>query len=123
GTASAVRRYVTDAGDLLQHLHRLTRADVTTRNRRKARFLARAYDELEQRIDDLAHQEEVDKIRPDLDGNRIMQILGIGPGPEIGAAYRFLLDLLMEHGPAGAERAEPGRRAWWQRRAPAAPAV
>src|SRR5699024_4452657 len=80
-TDSAVRRYVTDAGDLLQHLHRLTRADVTTRNRRKARFLARAYDELEQRIDDLAHQEEVDKIRPDLDGNRIMQIRGSGPAP------------------------------------------
>src|SRR5699024_9729844 len=85
-------------------------------NRRKARFLARAYDELEQRIDDLAHQEEVDKIRPDLDGNRIMQILGIGPGPEISAAYRFLLDLRMEHGPLRAERAETGLRAWWQGR-------
>ena len=115
-TDSAVRRYVTDAGDLLQHLHRLTRADVTTRNRRKARFLARAYDELEQRIDDLAHQEEIDKIRPDLDGNQIMQILGTGPGREIGEAYRFLLDLRMEHGPLGAERAEAELRAWWHGR-------
>ena len=115
-TDSAVRRYVTDAGEVLQHLHRLTRADVTTRNRRKARLLARAYDELEQRIDDLAHQEEIDRIRPDLDGNQIMQILGIGPGREIGEAYRFLLDLRMEHGPLGTDRAEAELRTWWQDR-------
>lgn len=119
-TDSAVRRYVNDAGDLLQHLHRLTRADVTTRNRRKARTLARAYDELEQRIEDLAHQEEMDKIRPDLDGNQIMQILDIRPGPEIGEAYRFLLDLRMEHGPLGAERAEAELRSWWTERGPSA---
>lgn len=115
-TDSAVRRYVTDAGDLLQHLHRLTRADVTTRNRRKARHLARAYDELEQRIADLAEQEEIGKIRPDLDGNRIMELLGVGPGPEVGAAYRHLLDLRMEHGPLGEERAEQELRTWWESR-------
>lgn len=113
---SAVRRYVTDAGDLLEHLHRLTRADVTTRNRRKARHLARAYDELEQRIADLAEQEEIGRIRPDLDGNRIMELLGIGPGREVGEAYKHLLELRMEHGPLGPERAEAELRAWWEAR-------
>lgn len=115
-TDSAVRRYVTDAGDLLERLHRLTRADVTTRNRRKARHLARAYDELEQRIADLAEQEEIGKIRPDLDGNRIMELLGIGPGREVGEAYKHLLELRMEHGPLGPERAEQELRAWWEAR-------
>ena len=115
-TDSAVRRYVTDAGDLLQHLHRLTRADVTTGNRRKARRLAEAYDELEERIDALAAQEEIDRIRPDLDGNRIMELLQIPPGRAVGEAYRFLLDLRMEHGPLGEERAEAELRRWWQER-------
>ena len=115
-TDSAVRRYVTDAGDLLQHLHRLTRADVTTRNRRKARMLSRAYDELGARIDHLAEQEEIGKIRPDLDGNAIMELLGIPPGREVGEAYKHLLELRMEHGPLGAERAEQELRAWWEAR-------
>ena len=115
-TDSAVRRYVTDAGDLLQHLHRLTRADVTTRNRRKARTLARAYDELEGRIDHLAEQEEIGRIRPDLDGNRIMQILDLPPGREVGEAYKHLLELRMEHGPLGEERAEQELLAWWAAR-------
>ncbi|MCS6711861.1 CCA tRNA nucleotidyltransferase [Brachybacterium sp. EF45031] len=115
-TDSAVRRYVTDAGPLLQHLHRLTRADVTTRNKRKARTLSRAYDELEERIAQLAAQEEIDRIRPDLDGNRIMEILGIPAGRTVGEAYRFLLDLRMEHGPLGEERAEQELRAWWAAR-------
>ena len=115
-TDSAVRRYVTDAGDLLQHLHRLTRADVTTRNRRKARTLARAYDELEARIDHLAEQEEIGRIRPDLDGNRIMEILDLPPGREVGEAYKHLLELRMEHGPLGQERAEQELRAWWEAR-------
>ena len=113
---SAVRRYVTDAGPLLQHLHRLTRADVTTRNRRKARTLARAYDELERRIDELAAQEEIDRIRPDLDGNRIMEILELPPGREVGQAYKHLLELRMEHGPLGPERAEQELRDWWAAR-------
>ncbi|MDO5662295.1 MAG: CCA tRNA nucleotidyltransferase [Brachybacterium sp.] len=115
-TDSAVRRYVTDAGNLLQRLHRLTRADVTTRNRRKARTLARAYDELERRIEALAEQEEIEKIRPDLDGNRIMELLGIGPGREVGEAYRHLLELRMEHGPLGEENAEEALRRWWAER-------
>ncbi|WP_442878601.1 CCA tRNA nucleotidyltransferase [Brachybacterium sp. J153] len=115
-TDSAVRRYVTDAGDLLQHLHRLTRADVTTRNRRKARALSRAYDELEARIDELAAQEEIDRIRPDLDGNEIMRLLDLPPGREVGEAYKHLLELRMEHGPLGAERAEAELRTWWESR-------
>ncbi|UEJ84554.1 CCA tRNA nucleotidyltransferase [Brachybacterium halotolerans subsp. kimchii] len=115
-TDSAVRRYVTDAGPPLQHLHRLTRADVTTRNRRKARALARAYDDLEERIDELAAREEIDRIRPDLDGNRIMQVLDIPPGREVGEAYAFLLEERMEHGPLGEEEAERRLRAWWEDR-------
>src|SRR5690606_25866006 len=90
-TDSAVRRYVRDAGDELERLHILTRADVTTRNKRKARRLAAAYDDIEQRIVQLRKQEEVDAIRPDLDGNRIQEVLGIRPGPDVGRAYRFLL--------------------------------
>ncbi|MGO2558595.1 CCA tRNA nucleotidyltransferase [Brachybacterium sp.] len=113
---SAVRRYVTDAGGVLQHLHRLTRADVTTRNRRKARTLDRAYDELEARIDQLAEQEEIEKIRPDLDGNRIMEILDLPPGRAVGEAYTHLLELRMEHGPLGEERAIEELRTWWAAR-------
>ena len=112
-TDSAVRRYITDAGDQLERLHRLTRADCTTRNRRKAMQLGAAYDDLEQRIDDLRAREELDSIRPDLDGDQIMEILGIGPGREVGAARKFLLELRMERGPVGAEAAEQELRAWW----------
>ncbi len=113
---SAVRRYVTDAGDQLERLHRLTRADVTTGNRRKADRLSFAYDDLEHRIAELREQEEIDAIRPDLDGTQIMEILGIKPGREVGQAYKHLLDLRMEHGPLGAERAEAELRAWWAER-------
>lgn len=115
-TDSAVRRYVTDAGPLLDRLHRLTRADVTTRNRRKARALAAAYDDLEARIAELAEAEEIGRIRPDLDGNEIMALLDIPPGREVGEAYRHLLELRMEHGPLGPERAEQELRAWWESR-------
>jgi poly(A) polymerase len=111
-TDSAVRRYVRDAGPLLEHLHRLTRADCTTRNRRKAAALASTYDDLEARIARLAEQEELDSIRPDLDGTAIMALLGIPPGPAVGHAYKHLLELRMEHGPLGAERAEAELRAW-----------
>lgn len=100
-TDSAVRRYVRDAGPLLTRLHVLTRADCTTRNKRKATALARAYDDLERRIAQLAKQEELAKIRPELDGNDIQRILGVGPGPVIGKAYRYLLDLRLERGPIG----------------------
>jgi poly(A) polymerase len=115
-TDSAVRRYVRDAGDLLPQLHILTRADVTTRNERKARRLAASYDDLEDRIERLAEQEELDAIRPDLDGEAIMRELGLKPGPEVGAAYRFLLDLRMEEGPLGAEEAVRRLHAWWAER-------
>ncbi|WP_413451710.1 CCA tRNA nucleotidyltransferase [Georgenia phoenicis] len=112
-TDSAVRRYVTDAGPLLERLHRLTRADCTTRNRRKAMRLAAAYDDLEERIAALAEEEELARIRPDLDGEQIMAILGVPPGPVVGRAYRFLLDLRMERGPLGEDAAREALEAWW----------
>jgi poly(A) polymerase len=115
-TDSAVRRYVRDAGDQLERLHILTRADCTTRNRRKAERLRRTYDDLEQRIARLSEQEELASIRPDLDGNQIMELLGIGPGREVGEAYRFLLDLRMDRGPMDPAEAEAELRAWWSRR-------
>jgi poly(A) polymerase len=115
-TDSAVRRYVRDAGDQLERLHILTRADCTTRNQRKAARLQRTYDGLEQRIAVLADQEELDAMRPDLDGNQIMEILGIGPGREIGEAYRFLLELRLEQGPVGEDAAAEALKAWWSTR-------
>ena len=110
---AAVRRYVRDAGDQLERLHILTRSDCTTRNQRKADRLRRAYDELEYRIDELAAAEELDAMRPDLDGNQIMQILGIKPGREVGRAYQFLLERRMDEGPLGEERATAELLAWW----------
>jgi len=115
-TDSAVRRYVRDAGDQLERLHILTRADCTTRNQRKAARLQRTYDELEERIAVLAEQEELDAMRPDLDGNQIMQILGIGPGREVGDAYGFLLELRLEQGPLGEQAAAEALKAWWSSR-------
>ena len=115
-TDSAVRRYVRDAGDELERLHILTRADVTTRNKRKAARLRSAYDDIEQRIAALREQEQLDAIRPDLDGNEIQRILGITPGREVGEAYRYLLDLRLDEGPLGPEEAEARLRAWWAAR-------
>lgn len=112
-TDSAVRRYVTDAGPLLERLHILTRADVTTRNKRKADRLANAYDDLEARIAELADREELASKRPDLDGQAIMRILDLTPGPEVGRAYKWLLELRLEEGPLGPEEAERRLRAWW----------
>jgi poly(A) polymerase len=111
-TDSAVRRYVRDAGHLLTRLHVLTRADCTTRNKAKAERLERAYDDLERRIAVLSKQEELDKIRPDLNGTEIMQILGQPPGPLIGKAYRYLLDQRIEHGPLGRDRATQKLLRW-----------
>ena len=115
-TDSAVRRYVRDAGDQLDRLHVLTRADCTTRNRRKADRLRRTYDDLEARIARLAEREELESVRPDLDGNQIMETLGIGPGREVGAAYRYLLDLRMENGPMAEEEARAALLEWWRSR-------
>lgn len=112
-TDSAVRRYVTDAGDLLAHLHALTRSDVTTQNKRKARRLAAAYDDLEARIDQLTEEEELAAIRPDLDGKQIMDILGIKPGPLVGRAYNHLLNRRLDEGPADFEASKDALLAWW----------
>jgi poly(A) polymerase len=111
-TDAAVRRYVRDAGSQLERLHLLVRSDCTTRNRRKAATLAAAYDTLEGRIAELRQQEELDRIRPDLDGDEVMRILGIGPGPLVGEALRHLLALRMEHGPLGYERAVGELQRW-----------
>ncbi|QCP00478.1 CCA tRNA nucleotidyltransferase [Arthrobacter sp. 24S4-2] len=110
---SAVRRYVTDAGPLLERLHRLTRSDVTTRNQRKADRLSFAYDDLEARIAALREQESLEAVRPDLDGGQIMAMLGLEPGPVVGRAYKFLLDQRMEHGPLDPDVAEAKLRQWW----------
>ena len=113
-TDSAVRRYVRDAGPLLTHLHLLTRADCTTRNKKKAESLAKTYDQLEERIALLTEQEELDKIRPDLSGEEIMQILAIKPSPTVGKAYDFLLELRLEKGPIGKEAATAELLTWWK---------
>lgn len=113
---AAVRRYVRDAGDQLERLHILTRADCTTRNRQRATRLRRSYEELEWRIDELAAQEELNSLRPHLDGTQIMAILGIGPGREVGEAYRFLLEHRTEHGPVPEDEAAELLRQWWAQR-------
>jgi poly(A) polymerase len=111
-TDSAVRRYVTDAGPLLDRLHKLVRSDCTTRNRRRAAALQRSYDSLERRIAALRQQEELDAIRPDLDGNEIMRLLDLKPGPLVGKAYQHLLALRMERGPLTRDEAEAELRQW-----------
>jgi len=117
-TDSAVRRYVRDADDLLTHLHVLTRADCTTRNAKKAAILAATYDSLEERIAILQQEEELNKIRPDLDGNQIMEILGVKPSPLIGKAYAHLLELRLDRGPLGEEAAKAELLTWWEANAP-----
>ncbi|MBD0292474.1 MAG: CCA tRNA nucleotidyltransferase [Jiangellaceae bacterium] len=112
-TDSAVRRYVRDAGPLLSRLHMLVRADCTTRNQRKALALQRAYDDLEERIARLSAEEELAAIRPELDGHQIMAILGIRPGPAVGRAYRYLLELRLDRGPIGADAAREELLRWW----------
>lgn len=114
-TDSAVRRYVTDAGPLLPRLHKLVRADCTTRNKRKAARLARTYDELERRIAELEEKENLAKVRPDLDGNEIMAVLGIRPGPEVGRAWAFLKELRLEEGPLEHGDAVRRLKEWWER--------
>ncbi|MGI5146498.1 CCA tRNA nucleotidyltransferase [Plantactinospora sp. CA-294935] len=111
-TDSAVRRYVTDAGDLLPRLHKLTRSDCTTRNRRKAAALAADYDALEERIARLAAEEDLARVRPDLDGNAIMELLGVPPGPIVGRAWRYLKELRLERGPLDRAEAEAELLRW-----------
>ena len=113
---SAVRRYVRDAEDLLVPLHALTRADVTTRNQRKAERLSFAYDDLENRIATLREQEELDSLRPDLSGEEIMEILGLKPSREVGEARDFLMELRLEEGSIGPEAAKERLLAWWSSR-------
>jgi poly(A) polymerase len=115
-TDSAVRRYVRDAGPLLSRLHRLTRADCTTRNKRKAAALAQAYDHLEERIAELAESEELARIRPDLDGEQVMAILGIPPSRQVGQALGYLLELRLDRGPMGEEAATKELLDWWAAR-------
>lgn len=113
---SAVRRYVRDAGDQLTRLHKLTRADSTTRNKRRAAALQHAYDSLEARITVLAEQEELNSLRPDLDGAQIMSILGIAPGPIVGEAYRYLMELRLDRGPLNEQQATDELITWWANR-------
>ena len=115
-TDSAVRRYVRDAGEQLKRLHILTRSDVTTRNRRKAERLSFAYDDLEQRIAQISEKEQLNAMRPDLDGQQIMEILDIKAGPEVGKAYKYLLELRIENGPLGPDEAKKRLLEWWSSR-------
>ena len=115
-TDSAVRRYVRDAGAQLVQLHKLTRADSTTRNKRRAAALQQAYSGLENRINVLEQEEELASLRPDLDGAAIMRILNLPPGPVVGQAYRFLMDLRLDRGPLGEEQATEALLAWWAAR-------
>jgi len=112
-TDSAVRRYVRDAEEQLIRLHKLTRADCTTRNDAKAEKLRNAYNDLEQRIVELSKQEELKSMRPELDGAEIMKVLNIKPGPEVGKAYQFLLDLRLDKGIIGIEKATEELKTWW----------
>jgi poly(A) polymerase len=112
-TDSAVRRYVTDAGPLLDRLHKLTRSDCTTRNRRKAARLAAAYDDLQARIARLREAEQLDAVRPDLDGNAIMELLGIPPGRDVGRAWTYLRELRLDRGPLAPDVARAALLEWW----------
>ncbi len=122
-TDSAVRRYITDAGPLLPRLHRLTRSDCTTRNVRKATSLSRIYDDLEDRIARLLEQEQLDAVRPELDGNEIAEVLGIAPGPVLGRAYKHLLAVRMDQGPIGREAAVRALQSWWADQPESAPSA
>jgi len=118
-TDSAVRRYVRDAGPLLRELNVLTRCDCTTRNERKAAALSRRMDDLEMRIAELAEQEELAALRPELDGRQVMELLGIPPGRDIGEALAMLMEIRLDEGLIGSEAAEARLREWWRHRSAA----
>ncbi len=120
-TDAAVRRYARDAGPLVDDLNELTRSDCTTRNERRARMLAKRMDDLEARITELRKREELERIRPDIDGNRVMELLGVKPGPVVGEALSMLLEARLEEGPLGQAEAERRLMAWWDRRRRGAP--
>ena len=111
-----MRRYVTDAGPLLPRLHKLVRADCTTRNQRRAARLQGNYDSLEQRIAELSAREDLARVRPDLDGNAIMDILGIPAGRQVGEAWNHLKELRLDRGPLTHEEATAELLAWWSAR-------
>ncbi|PXY86420.1 CCA tRNA nucleotidyltransferase [Bifidobacterium asteroides] len=113
-TDAAVRRYARETGPLYERLNRLTRADATTRNKRKAQVFSSAMDELEDRVAQLRRQEDLDAIRPDLDGRQIMQILDLKPGPQVGRAYQHMLEYRLDQGPVDRQTAEQELRDWWQ---------
>ena len=115
-TDSAVRRYVTDAGPLVDRLHKLVRADCTTRNKRRAARLQANYDDLENRIAELAAKEDLQRVRPDLDGNEIMRILGIPAGPQVGQAWQYLKELRLDRGPLEHDEAVDELQKWWNLR-------
>jgi poly(A) polymerase len=115
-TDAAVRRYARDAGPLLDELNELTRCDCTTRNERRARMLAARMDALEERIAELTEREELAAIRPDIDGNRVMELLGVGPGRVVGEALQMLLEARLDEGPLGADEAEQRVVSWWAER-------
>lgn len=112
-TDSAVRRYVSDAGDLLPRLHRLVRADCTTRNKRRAAKLQATYDSLESRIAEIEEKEDLARVRPDLDGNAIMELLGLAPGPDVGRAWSHLKEIRLDRGPLERDEAEAELLRWW----------
>lgn len=116
-TDSAVRRYVTDAGPLLPRLHKLVRADCTTRNKKKAARLQANYDHLEERIEEIQAKEDLARVRPDLDGNEIMEILGLKPGPEVGRAWAYLKEVRLERGPMERPEAIKVLHEWWAEQA------
>jgi poly(A) polymerase len=113
---SAVRRYARDAGPLLDELNELTRCDCTTRNVRKAKMLADRMDALEERIAELREREELEAVRPDIDGNRVMELLGVPPGRDVGDALKMLLEARLDEGPLGEAEAERRLMAWWAER-------
>src|SRR4029077_20827108 len=113
-TDSAVRRYITDAGPLLPRLHKLVRADCTTRNKRRAAALQATYDDLDARIGRLQEAEDLGRVRPDLDGNAIMELLGLEPGPQVGRAWQFLKELRLDRGPMTRGEAETALLEWWR---------